>query len=371
MIRLRNAVTVRLSKSIACRMHFKLIWLQDNIINDVLGSLLNRKIRNVNIELCFPAEIVKYPDTQILSENGIKQVVFPDAYLVGVGNAYLSPLSGLCWRRGQYFTQSVGTVTSCFGYRTAFRQFNHLFRKCHVIENGFVVVNTRNISHFLLEDLPVLIVISNRRIPVTVIVRSDSLRGVNEILETYFSPRLDILRTDDVVIAKKAFFVTRSEEPPFVRSQYVELIRKYVLNYKMSPDNEGNRFTGELKIFISRSRSRIRAIENERELENYLSSKGYIIVFLEELSFSQQVDTIRHARVIVGLHGAGLTNVLWARSECQVIEIFPQGYFNAVFELLSRSLGFSYNSVFCDKSLKNEFGHIDVLKVGKLLERES
>lgn len=53
---------------------------------------------------------------------------------------------------------------------------------------------------------------------------------------------------------------------------------------------------------------------NQDEVFNYLSELGFIKVFMEDLSFLEQVRTAYHADVIIGPTGAAWTNIIFCRS---------------------------------------------------------
>ena len=66
-------------------------------------------------------------------------------------------------------------------------------------------------------------------------------------------------------------------------------------------------------------------------------SRPAIYVFLELLPFWEQVFLFKHARVIVGQHGAGLANLLWAERTPRVVEICTRDD-PSFFEKLASSL---------------------------------
>jgi capsular polysaccharide biosynthesis protein len=76
------------------------------------------------------------------------------------------------------------------------------------------------------------------------------------------------------------------------------------------------------KIYISR-RGMVswRQMRNEAEVEAALDRLGFTIVRPQDLSFDEQVATFAGARVVVGPHGAGLTNAAFAPSGCLVVDL--------------------------------------------------
>ena len=71
-------------------------------------------------------------------------------------------------------------------------------------------------------------------------------------------------------------------------------------------------------IYISRSN---RKLINENEIQQTVEKYGFKIIKLEKLRLDDQVYLFSNAKIIIGFHGAGLSNLLYARSEAAVLEI--------------------------------------------------
>ena len=76
-------------------------------------------------------------------------------------------------------------------------------------------------------------------------------------------------------------------------------------------------------IFIDRSLSNFKhsQIVNLEETQNLLKEKNFDIVKLENLSFDEQIFVFSNAKIVVGAHGAGLTNLCFSKEKTKVIEI--------------------------------------------------
>lgn len=79
-------------------------------------------------------------------------------------------------------------------------------------------------------------------------------------------------------------------------------------------------------LFVSRQHASNRRVLNEQELFGIAKSAipGLELVHLEELDFIQQMDLFRRAAFVCGVHGGGLTNLLFAQAGTRVIEIHPR-----------------------------------------------
>jgi hypothetical protein len=102
------------------------------------------------------------------------------------------------------------------------------------------------------------------------------------------------------------------------------------------------------KIFLTRSRDRLRFIENIDEVEQTCSKHGFSIIDTDTLSPRQQIELFTGVRFLVGIHGAGLTNMAFTQRKGSVIEIFPpplRGYLPYHYIMLAKMFGWSYNAI--------------------------
>lgn len=99
------------------------------------------------------------------------------------------------------------------------------------------------------------------------------------------------------------------------------------------------------RIYISRSRASFRRVLNEPEVLEILRTWGYQPVWLEDLSFAQQVGLFQQAQRIVAPHGAGLTNLVWCQPGARVLEFFPSNYQPICYWTIARQVGVDYGCV--------------------------
>ena len=92
---------------------------------------------------------------------------------------------------------------------------------------------------------------------------------------------------------------------------------------------------GSRLLYITRADSLTRRVANEAELINRLSQYPFEVIELDKKSVAEQGDLFADARMVVGPHGAGLTNLVFCREGTAVIEFMPNTYFNPCFEVLA------------------------------------
>lgn len=94
-------------------------------------------------------------------------------------------------------------------------------------------------------------------------------------------------------------------------------------------------FTHE-KFIISRRSNLGRSLQEADLFISKLTDQGFVVVYLEDFSFCQQVNLFRTAKEIIATHGAGLANLVFCKSRPIVIELFDSRYVHWCFWHLSQ-----------------------------------
>ena len=206
----------------------------------------------------------------------------------------------------------------------------------------FPLGEQQNYFHWLLEDLPQLLVARQQEIEFTILT-SDGLSKFQEnYLEVLNIDRLilesDWIRSSRILLVPKQ----SSNSPRF--DERIQTIRAAFSEYFMDRETE------ILKIYISRSRSR-RSLPQESELEEFLKENGFRVVHLEELDILEQVKLFNQASLIIAPHGAGLANLVFCQKDTHVVEIMNPILFNDCYMRISSALGLHHTLI--------EYGHYD------------
>lgn len=77
------------------------------------------------------------------------------------------------------------------------------------------------------------------------------------------------------------------------------------------------------RLFVSRRDSDRRVFKDTAWLSNWLQRYGFEEVTLSGRPLLEQVNLFAHAEWIVGLHGAGLVNIIYCNPRTRVFEIQP------------------------------------------------
>jgi hypothetical protein len=109
-------------------------------------------------------------------------------------------------------------------------------------------------------------------------------------------------------------------------------------------DSDGTR-----RIFLTRSAERGRVLLNFVELEPVVLRHGFDVVDADNLSLDEQAELFREARYVVGIHGSGLVNIVFALgSRLDLLEVRPPGLegLDTDFKHMCAALGFGHWEVF-------------------------
>lgn len=89
------------------------------------------------------------------------------------------------------------------------------------------------------------------------------------------------------------------------------------------------------RIYVARTDAPVRRMRNEAELIEPLRARGFRIVTPGTMPFREQVDLFRNASLVVGPHGAGLSNIVFCERETFIYELVPALYQNSCFTILA------------------------------------
>lgn len=206
-----------------------------------------------------------------------------------------------------------------------------------------------NYYHFLTECIGRLYLIEKSKVRPDYYIVSNHVHFQQELLDLLSIDRKKIIPTNSNIIIKArelivASFINNWEYIKFRRHTYYqkrwipgwinELYKERIIPKVKKTDKKN--------IYISRSRSKGRKVENETEVSKIFKSFGFGIYNTETMTVKEQVELFANASVIAGIHGAGLANINFAPSTAKIFEIFPEYYHDAGYRIQANALGLRY-----------------------------
>lgn len=213
-----------------------------------------------------------------------------------------------------------------------------------------------NYYHWLIQTLPKLQYIMEYEQEtgneVTVLLPPGGPPWIEETLDMLGWPEQKTERgTYPVYRAKKLIIPSY---PPVHRTELQWLCTR-LLSHVEQNDHNSN-----LKIFISRSNAIERRIANEKALTEFLTKEGFRIENLENNSVAKNIGLFDNAEVIIGAHGAGLTDIIFCE-DCKVIELFGSKV-KWHYKRLSEKLNLDYEPIHCEPESTDIVVDIDDLR---------
>jgi capsular polysaccharide biosynthesis protein len=187
-------------------------------------------------------------------------------------------------------------------------------------------------SHWLLEELPRLLALPPYDDGETLIAHVTTPCQREAIALSGFSGNLINAKRHDHFSCDELIVPGLGELTPETFSQVNEFV---------APLRRTASSLGEC-LYISRAKAKRRRVANEPELWSALESRGFVKVYLEELTWSEQIAAFRSAKVIVAPHGAGLANLVFCQAGTKVVELFNRSYVNPVYWQLASSQALDY-----------------------------
>lgn len=196
-----------------------------------------------------------------------------------------------------------------------------------------------------------------------ILIRKDPASYRQESLELlgYSPDRIIEWKNSDCITSRAVFTNHRKDQSEHSYQDYNWLRNKFFDKV----DIEDNKYSGE-KIYVSRQgekdgenmHNNERYVVNIQSFKDLIESYGFKIVQAEEYSLEEQIQLFHSAEVIMGPHGAGLTNMIFGKNPF-VIELFPDSFVIPLYSYLCDTLGFEYQPVVTNSDNNNLIINID------------
>lgn len=205
-----------------------------------------------------------------------------------------------------------------------------------------------NYYHFLFDELPRFSLIDELSdyyyIPNDKKFMKEYLEIIGIPTEKMISPKKNTIFTADEVIVPSSIGITGN---PTYRA--VEYIRSQTLKIQ-EVDNP----ISPKRIYISRRDAKTRKLLNESLIEKILRQYGFVTVTLDGMHVKKEIELFSNADIIISVHGAGLSNIVYAKPETKVIEFFSPLYVNVCFWSLANICNLQYGYIIGEGKMPQE-----------------
>jgi len=182
--------------------------------------------------------------------------------------------------------------------------------------------------HWLLDALPRIIAFQEFVNKNTILILPASVRNID-----YIQDSLHILGIRHLIASQSRAYIIDSLDfidPITSTGNYnplcIRLLRqRFRHNQKIileKPTKTATKLTDRDILYVSRAQSSRRHLINEQELIKAIGSVFNIkVIYPENFNFTEQLQLFSKAYLLVGLHGAGLSNMLFMNQNSAVLEI--------------------------------------------------
>lgn len=223
-----------------------------------------------------------------------------------------------------------------------------------------------NYCHWLLDALPRLYALQRRRpardvriavTPLTAAFQRETLHrcGFDDDRIIQLSP-LSALRADELLVTSD---LPDPPHPAFKAAPWaIRFLCRHLGKVHATPARRDGR-----RLYISRGDAGGRRVVNESALLRALRPLGFEAVRLDGMSVQEQAALFAEAAFIVGPHGAGLTNAVFAPQETRLLELFPPTYGMASYYLLAAGARLRYEYLIAPEVARGSRAQLDDMRV--------
>lgn len=294
-----------------------------------------------------------------------------DQYLLVYNEAgYIEPASG--WGvslNKQLIYPSLGFSSAPYVHKPSILQF--YIRKPKVVALNQIIslrdTGEENYFHFFNDILPKLFFLEEKGFDLKQyqIVISERL-----FFKSYFQfyYQNTFLGTLNWVVQKTNEWI-RFEKAIFCKP-YTHSLRFFEAAVNFLPKKTHR--TLEKRVFLTRGKNSLRFLGNEDEIFQLARLNGFEIVDASELGFEDQIRLFQETRVLIAIHGAGLTNMMFRMDQkLTILEIVPDmDYIPFHYIMLAHQLHFHYEVLLGSKLSKNGSFTIDADHLKHFLDEQ-
>ena len=242
----------------------------------------------------------------------------------------------------------------------------------------FVLSCNGHFYHLFANDIIPLLSFLRRRGaemgPVHIVTRPDFPPFVRDTLNALCEAdkNLRVLQLDksERIVDASVLWLSRYAETrewlPVTRAEADELTEILSAYHQLGPAGPAER-----RLFVSRGGARLRRLKNEEELKPEMTRRGFEWFTPRADDHKAQIEAFRSASVVVTVHGAALTNLLFCRPGTLVVELFPSNHIKSPYCWLAMRLGLRYRPVIGSEGDYLQGFTVDVSEILTQVESES
>ena len=327
---------------------YELVWLSQRLFRRKIGIA---KISKPSISINQVESSILVVSNSLRGKrvlNDYKQPLHASSKIIKLRAPILNPKTGVMWSKKQIIEEStVWPVSKLLKWEPSpffYQKVNNT--SINLPDNGYY--------HFVIEDLPRFYEASKNQEFDQVIIGKNT---------KYVIDTLNFLKIKNFIIRKypvlcnSLIFSEKNIGGIFTQFDRSELL-EFSKDIKAANSNQ--------ILFIDRKNKQKGYFDRGIEYADIISSKfekfNISRVYLEDLSFTEQISLIKSAKLIIGFHGAGLANIVWVDHPIKIFEITEERIMGN-FEHISAVCGHEYTLLKASK-----IAEYDLAQIAKLFD---
>ena len=126
-----------------------------------------------------------------------------------------------------------------------------------------------------------------------------------------------------------------------VRPEIIRALKSALAAQQNAQDN------GAEKLYLRRGKEKLRNLSNGDALDALATAKGFKVFQPADDNFAEQIAHSAAARSILAVHGAALTNLIFAEPGAEVTEIFSADFCKSVYLSIAQMMGHTHRAIIC------------------------
>lgn len=279
----------------------------------------------------FPAYELKDRELPLnaLTMQGLQSIApayfaHPATHVQQLEHVYVSPY-GVVYKQHKVIAASLGDYNMGLNHHKTYVK-KRLLRRVKKVEGLCVVVTNPffdNYYHFCVECLPRLLAVYDRRAEVQVIVPETAPHFFSAYLSLLGFSKMVMLPLDELLHARHLLVPGQTtrvhKQNPAAMNRLSDLLNSAAAPLQPS-------FSGYSRVFVNRNKARYRKIVNQEAVNKLLHDYGFQFVDFEDYTLQETIAMMSQTKVLVGIHGAGLSNMLFMPLGGTVISLVHGGH---------------------------------------------
>ena len=221
-------------------------------------------------------------------------------------------------------------------------------KRFNLVDDPYLVIHnhwSKGYHHWISEVLIKLLYLEESPNNVQIALPEDYPEFAFQSLEVFSFKRILKIPVDHQIFFKNLTLIDNPSSGSFNPKDIQKLREFFWKSYEVTPQLSSF-------LYISRKNMATRKIANESSLIPILKSLNFSIIQPEEYTFEQQVRIFSQCKVLVSIHGAGLTNCIFMPPNSIIFEFYRDvtddlSKMNACFFNLAKAASLNYYVQFC------------------------